>query len=154
MEDDIRRAQAERSKAPKKGAAAAAAGGGDDDDDVQDDRSRVKLTETGKFDTDIYGPSGKARFKGYVSELVEEDEEMDDVDGAAAIGGTHPATREAAAAAQRAVSEKERDDATLTHIRETEGSGLVDTRIANRESEVRSACRTLANNNNNNTAED
>ena len=83
MEDQIRAAQAARAKAGK-GAKEA------------DDGDRVGLTEFGRFDKDIYGSSNK--FAGFTSEVVDADD-SDDEDGVAAMGGTHPATREAMRAA-------------------------------------------------------
>jgi len=108
---------------------AAQAARGDEEGD------RVGLTDVGKFDTDLY-TSTKNKFAGYTTEIVDPADSDDDDTGVGGLGGTHPATREAMRAAGVS-NEAQRDKETLQYYKETGGSGLVDTKIANREDEYK-----------------
>ncbi|GMF21178.1 unnamed protein product [Phytophthora fragariaefolia] len=88
----------------------------------------VALSSTGQFDQDIYGAGGAERFAGYSATVTEE--------------GDEPAA--AAPPPRRAPSDHHSDSALVdeahdpfAEAREAHGSGLVNTRIADRENAYR-----------------
>jgi len=97
---------------------------------------RVGLTGIG-FDTDLY--QGTDRFAGFATELVEEDGEEEG--NSEAQAGRHPSSR-AGASKSRFTADLDEiggadqgDQELLRRIRETEGSGLKNSRISDRETE-------------------
>jgi hypothetical protein len=96
----------------------------------------VGLASAGvEFDTEIYGNSAK---KSYASSLPTAAEEREIEEGAnAARGGSHPATKNAITAPKSLLEMGDDGSDPFKDYREAGGSGLVNTRIADREGEVR-----------------
>jgi splicing factor 3B subunit 1 len=101
--------------------------------------SKVALSSVGGgFDSDLYG-SGGDKFAGFSRSVVEEEEEEEDDDDEETVrhGGMHPSSRRGAVAQSMLKEGAGRDDGDdpFERYREAGGSGLVNTRIADRESE-------------------
>lgn len=101
------------------------------------EEDRVGLGEAGRLDQDIYGAAEAAG--GYAGEVVEVNSDDEGGDDTGVAGGSHPATRWGAAKDDTGVADNgtegpSSEDPFAAH-REANGSGLVDTRISNRESE-------------------
>jgi splicing factor 3B subunit 1 len=94
--------------------------------------AKVGLTSVGGFDTDLYGTGDK--FAGFTTAIVDEDNEDEEV--ISHIGASHPSSR-TAAAKQSVHDAAGKDDGAdpFAAYREAGGTGLVDTRISNRESD-------------------
>ena len=94
----------------------------------------ISLTSS-TLDQDIYGGTGK---KAYASSLPTEDEEREIHEQGGSSGrGSHPATRNAITAPKSLLDAGGDDGADpFKDYREQGGSGLVNTRIADREGEV------------------
>lgn len=92
---------------------------------------RISLSSTGHFDSDIYGDVDKNQ---YVSSIPFDDEE-DEEDR---MEYSHPSTRKRINPSRSLINESlgEDDGSMENHYREQYGSGLVNTRIADRENEV------------------
>jgi hypothetical protein len=97
---------------------------------------RINLNSTGQhFDQDLYGGVDKNQ---YVSSIAaDEDEEDDD----ARLAFSNPSTRKRINPSRSLINESlgEDDGSMENHYREQYGSGLVNTRIADRENDVRSS---------------
>jgi splicing factor 3B subunit 1 len=99
----------------------------------------VSLDSAGHFDKDIYG--GKDKFEGFNRELPTEDE--------AALQeferGSHPSTKSASVNASSEIlsqmAEQNGGDDPMDSYRESHGSGLVNTKISDRESEYQARRR-------------
>jgi hypothetical protein len=97
----------------------------------------VGLSSAGgvEFDQEIYGGSKKTN---YASSLPTEDEEreIEERGATAASGGSHPATKNAITAPQSLLDMGDDGSDPFKDYREAGGSGLVNTRISDREGEV------------------
>jgi hypothetical protein len=93
---------------------------------------RISLTGTGEYDSEIYGGKDKSQYLDAVP--AADDEDDDDV-----IDTRHPSTRSRINPSRALVAESigGDDDGMNGHYREQYGSGLVNTRISDRENEVR-----------------
>ena len=94
-------------------------------------QDRVSLTGQGQYDSDIYGGPDKEQ---YVTSLPAYEEEDDEVEEA-----SHPSTKSRINPSRNLIDESVNasDDAGMeSHYREQYGSGLVNTRISDRENEV------------------
>jgi hypothetical protein len=93
---------------------------------------RIGLNSRGQFDSDLYGDLDKDQ---YVSSLPvdDEDEEEDRMEY------SHPSTKKRINPSRSLINESlgEADGSLENHYREQYGSGLANTRIADRENEVR-----------------
>jgi hypothetical protein len=97
---------------------------------------KVALGKAGAFDTDIYSGDGK---DGYANELPTAAEE-EAREAASSGGGSHPATKNAVKASKSLLEQGAGLDEghdPFQQYRESGGSGLVNTRISDREGEVR-----------------
>ena len=104
----------------------------DEENDIMPDR--IGLTSTGQLDADIYGDSEKGRYLSYLPTPDEELEMNEDEPQA-----SHPSTR-ARINAPRSLLDESLDSEKSSdsgQYREQYGSGIVNTRISDRESEVR-----------------
>ena len=93
---------------------------------------RIGFGVQGEFDSDLYGQADKG---SYLTSLPGDDEEDEDNQ----MEMRHPSTRNRINPPQGLVSDTmtSSDDGSMdSHYREQYGSGLVNTRIADRESEV------------------
>mmetsp|Transcript_9091 Transcript_9091/g.13604 ORF Transcript_9091/g.13604 Transcript_9091/m.13604 type:complete len:1295 (-) Transcript_9091:79-3963(-) len=104
------------------------------DSDQRSDPAKVGLTSVGGFDTEIYGTSNK--FEGFESYV----EEADDVEIVGA-GASHPSSKIASKISSAAQQILGKEDDSMAHFREAGGSGLVNTRISDRESEYQARRR-------------
>ena len=96
----------------------------------------VGLNSAGKFDTDIYGNADK--YAGFVRELptAEEDAEKEEEESLAMEArGSHPATLNSVAPKSQGADTSQD---TFERLREMSGSGMVNTRISDREGDVSS----------------
>jgi hypothetical protein len=93
---------------------------------------RIGFGVQGEFDSDLYGRPDK---ETYLAALPADEEEDDDDQ----MEMRHPSTRNRINPSQRLISETmtSSDDGSMdSHYREQYGSGLVNTRISDRENEV------------------
>ena len=79
-----------------------------DDEDVPKENERIGLTETGVFDTDIYG--GKGKFEGYVTSIASKEDEEDEDDGSAPAKGNARPTYTAPQAVLKDMEKGQEDD--------------------------------------------
>mmetsp|Transcript_14475 Transcript_14475/g.21768 ORF Transcript_14475/g.21768 Transcript_14475/m.21768 type:complete len:1246 (+) Transcript_14475:160-3897(+) len=99
-------------------------------------QDRVSLTGQGQYDSDIYGGPDKEQ---YVTSLPAYEEEDDEVEEA-----SHPSTKSRINPSRNLIDESVNasDDAGMeSHYREQYGSGLVNTRISDRENEYQARHR-------------
>lgn len=97
---------------------------------------KVELGKAGAFDTEIYG--GGDEKDSYITELPTADEEAA-LEAASLGGGSHPATKNAVKASKSLLEQGAGLDEghdPFQQYRESGGSGLVNTRISDREGEV------------------
>jgi splicing factor 3B subunit 1 len=94
----------------------------------------------GHFDKDIYG--GKDKYEGFMTELPTEDETYQEFER-----GSHPSTKSASVNAGSEIlsqmAAQDGGDDPMEAYREQHGSGLVNTKIADRESEYQARRRNL-----------
>lgn len=93
---------------------------------------RIGFGVQGEFDSDLYGQSDKST---YLESLPADEEEDEDDE----MEMRHPSTRNRINPPQRLISDTmtSTDDGSMdSHYREQYGSGLVNTRISDRENEV------------------
>lgn len=92
------------------------------------------LGKAGVFDIEFYSAS-ETKYAGFEAEVVDGGGEEDEDDDTGLAGGSHPSSLAAAREASSGA-----DAAALEELKATRGSGLINTRIADREDEVRGAC--------------
>jgi hypothetical protein len=104
----------------------------------QEDGDRVQLGGKGHFDRDLYGDDGDRRGGGmYLQSLPMDGEDEDEEEVAR---GSHPSSRSRINApsslVQDSILQTSDEGDNSNYYRENFGSGLVNTRIADRENEV------------------
>jgi hypothetical protein len=100
---------------------------------IQDQRKNtdlgISLSSQGQFDTSIYGAADKNDKSQYFADLAEDEEEEDDNRLGSSSSNSFGANRRNVAMIEGGEEEEQ-------NYREQSGSGLVNTRISDRESEV------------------
>uniref|UniRef100_K3WVF4 Uncharacterized protein n=1 Tax=Globisporangium ultimum (strain ATCC 200006 / CBS 805.95 / DAOM BR144) TaxID=431595 RepID=K3WVF4_GLOUD len=97
---------------------------------------RVGLASAGKFDADLYGDSGNDRFAGYSAAVVEDgDDDDDDANEMASLRQARGAAPTQKQKAGDGLIDDNYDP--FATAREENGSGLVNTRIVDRENDYR-----------------
>jgi hypothetical protein len=104
---------------------------------ASDGNDRVQLGGKGHFDRDLYGEEEDRSSSKYLQALPMDGEEEDDD---ATVRGSHPSSRAlinaSASLVEDSIMQTREDGNSANFYRENFGSGLVNTRIADRENEV------------------
>jgi len=115
---------------------------------LQEDRAsgRIALTaKGGGFDSDIYGEEDRSAYNQFLppNDLMEDDDE--DAGGGGG-GSTHPSSRSRINPSRALIDASLGAESELSEhaYREQYGTGLVNTRISDRESEVRMKANAVA----------